>query len=194
MAGLGAQLDLNLFGKYSANEGQYTTTGHFGVLGYEVGDLPTHGFSTYDANFESDIKKLPASISLLADAGIRYQLKGTWGLYFGLYANYGLTNLSDKNSSTPLLNLDMKNPSQTVYNGTFASNEVDALHLFRAGVKLTIDWGWYDVYHEIPPAENEYDGRILESEDDDEESEIENTETDEGTEGETSTESDMNGE
>ncbi|MBO4607721.1 MAG: hypothetical protein J5682_07465 [Prevotella sp.] len=154
LVGAGAQLDLSLYGKYTANEGQYTTTGHFGVLGYDVSDLPMHGFSTYEANFEKEIKKLPASISLLADVGIRYQLKNTWGVYMGLYASYGLTNMANKNT-VPLLNLDIKNAGQTVYNGTFASNEVDALHLFRAGVRLSIDLGWLDVYYDLNSIEKE---------------------------------------
>lgn len=180
MAGLGAQLDLNLVGKYTANEGQYTTSGYFDVLGYEVTNLPTHGFSAYDANFESDLQKLPASISLLADAGIRYQLKGTWGLYVGVYACYGLNNLVDKHSTLPLLSLDMRNSSQTVYNGTFASNEVDALHLFRAGVKLTIDWGWMEIIHDIPSIEQD---DVEEDMDDENDEETEEQIIDEGTEG-----------
>ncbi len=143
MAGLGLQMDLNTYGKYTAHEGKYTTTGYFKVLGYEVGELPTHGFDTKDADFESAIDKLPINISCIADVGLHYALKGHWGLYVGLYASYGLTNVV-KRSAAPLLQLDASNAMQPVYNGTLASNEVNAAHLFRAGLKIGVDLGWID--------------------------------------------------
>lgn len=154
MAGLGVQIDLNTYGKYTAHEGRYTTTGYFKVLGYEVGELPTHGFDTKDAAFESAINKLPINISCLAEVGLHYALKDHWGLYVGLYANYGLTNVA-KSSADPLLRLDAANAMQPVYNGTLASNEVNSAHLFRAGLKIGIDLGWVDIV-ELP----EDDGNI----------------------------------
>ena len=182
MAGLGFQMDLNTYGKYTAHEGKYTTTGYFKVLGYEVGELPTHGFDTKDADFESAIDKLPINISCLADVGLHYALKGHWGLYVGLYASYGLTNTA-KRSAEPLLRLDVVNAMQPVYNGTLASNEVSTAHLFRAGLKIGIDLGWVDIV-ELPEDDGniDIDNHAEDSEDSGEQPEEEEEEDEESAE------------
>lgn len=180
MAGLGVQMDLNTYGKYTAHEGSYTTTGYFKVLGYEVGELPTHGFDTKEADFESKIDKLPINISCVADMGLHYTMKDSWGLYVGLYASYGLTNTA-KRSAEPLLRLDVTNAMQPVYNGTLASNEVNAAHLFRAGLKIGIDLGWTD-FVELPDNDGNYDVDTLDQESDgtDQQDEEDGEEEDEG--------------
>ena len=142
VAGLGASFDLPLNGKLKADDGSYTTTGYFPALGYSVGDLPSHGFGTYDADLEKDIDNLSLGVSAIADLGFRAALKNNWGLYFGLYCGYGITSMLKEKSADPLLRVDPSNPSQHEYSGSFASNQIDALHLLRAGVKIGIDLGW----------------------------------------------------
>lgn len=141
MVGVGAQADFNVSGTYRADEGTYTTTGHFHAIGHRVQDLPQHGFSTYDADFESDIDRLPVGVSLLADLGVRRALGHAWGLYLGLYGTYGLSNLAGE-STEPLVNIGSGDASQMDYNGTFGSSQVDALRLVGVGVKVGLDFGW----------------------------------------------------
>ena len=141
MVGVGAQADFNLGGTYRADEGTYTTTGHFHAIGHRVQDLPQHGFSTYDADFESDIDRLPVGVSLLADLGVRRALGHAWGLYLGLYGTYGLSNLAGE-STEPLVNIGSGDASQMDYNGTFGSSQVDVLRLVGVGVKVGLDFGW----------------------------------------------------
>ena len=141
MVGLGAQADFNVGGTYRADEGTYATTGHFHAIGHRVQDLPQHGFSTYDADFESDIDRLPMGVSLLADLGVRRALGPAWGLYLGLYGTYGLSNLAGE-SAAPLVNIGSGDASQMDYNGTFGSSQVDALRLVGVGVKVGLDFGW----------------------------------------------------
>lgn len=158
---IGFQLDIPVYGYYGATKGQYTTSGTFQALGsYLISDMPEHGFNTYDATFNSKIKNTALSLSLVADAGAQYALSDNWALYLGLYAGYGLTDMMGRNSAEPLLLLNAVDPSKLDYNGTFASNEVNSLHLFRLGVKVGIDFGWfalagkmqYDQPPYIPPA------------------------------------------
>lgn len=141
MVGVGAQADFNVGGTYRADEGTYVTTGYFHSIGHRVQDLPQHGFSTYDADFESDIDRLPVGVSLLADLGVRRALGHAWGLYLGLYGTYGLSNLAGE-SSEPLVNIGSGDASQMDYNGTFGSSQVDVLRLVGVGVKVGLDFGW----------------------------------------------------
>ena len=140
--GLGASLDMPLKVRYSATEGSYSTTGYFPALGYSVSDLPDHGFRSYDADFESDLKINKLGISVLADLGFRFALGRHWGLYLGVYGSYGLTNLLDSVSTSPVLAISEADASQLDYKGTLASNEIDALRLLNVGLKLGIDFGW----------------------------------------------------
>ena len=142
VAGLGAQLELPLHGRYTADEGTYATTGYFPAIGHTVENLPQHGFGTYNADTEADIEGLKPAVSLVADLGVRLPLGDRWSLYVGAYGTFGLTNMLDGASSDPLLVLDPADPSQALYNGTFASAEVDGMRLLRAGVKVAIDFGW----------------------------------------------------
>lgn len=141
IAGLGARVDFNIHGKYTKDEGDYVTTGYFPAIGHTVENLPLHGFSTYEADFESAIEKAPVQVSLIADLGARRDLGDGWGFYLGLYAGYGLTNMV-KESSAPLLTLHPSNAMEIDYNGTFASNQTQSVHLLCAGVKIGVDLGW----------------------------------------------------
>ena len=142
VAGLGAQLELPLHGRYTADEGTYATSGYFPAIGHTVENLPQHGFGSYNADTEADIEGLKPAVSLVADLGVRLPLGDRWGLYVGAYGSLGLTNMLDGTSTDPLLVLDPADPSQALYNGTFASAEVDGMRLLRAGVKVAIDFGW----------------------------------------------------
>ena len=82
------------------------------------------------------------AISVIADLGMHLDLNANWGLYFGIYGGYGITNSIKEQKADPLVLVNNTDPSQLNYNGTFSSNEVSAMHLLRAGVKVGIDLGW----------------------------------------------------
>ena len=143
IGGLGVQLDLPVSGSYGAGEGRYSTSGTFQALGsYVVSDMPEHGFSTYDATHDAKMDNLATVVSLIADLGVRYALNGSWGLYFGLYGSYGLTDMLGEQRDNALLTLNPADASKIDYNGTYASNEITSLHLLRAGVRVGVDFGW----------------------------------------------------
>ncbi|MBP5189885.1 MAG: OmpA family protein [Bacteroidales bacterium] len=139
LAGLGASFDIPFGGKYRADDGSYTTSGYFPALGYNVYNLPSHGFGTTDADMKADINGLKLGVSVIADLGFRLALKNNWGLYFGVYCGYSLNNMAEE-SDKPLVQI--ADDATHTYNGTFASTQIDGLHLLRAGVKLGIDLGW----------------------------------------------------
>ena len=144
LGGLGLQLDLPLSGGYSASEGQYKTTGDFPALGeYSVSDMPEHGFGTYDAAFDAKIDNLSKTVvSILADAGAHMDLGSNWGLYLGLYCTFGVSDMLGEQRDNNLLTINTTDPSKLDYYGTYGSNEINSLHLLRAGIQVGIDFGW----------------------------------------------------
>lgn len=140
LLGLGTSVDLPTKGRYFAEEGTCTTMGYFPATGHTVRNQPQHGFGDFDADSERKIKGLNVGMSLLADIGMRMALDNKMGLYVGLYAIYGLTDIVDVNSTQPLVTLNTNDASRIVYNGTFASKESDAMHLFCVGLKVGIEW------------------------------------------------------
>ncbi|MBP5515331.1 MAG: OmpA family protein [Bacteroidales bacterium] len=139
IAGLGVAADLPLGGKYTAKEGTFTTGGYFPSIGHVVTDMPSHGFDTYEDDFDSKIEGLKVGVSVLADLGYRLSLKNNWGLYLGVYGGYSLNSM-DAGGENGLV--DIASDGSMTYNGTFASNQISALHLLRIGFKVGLDLGW----------------------------------------------------
>ena len=146
IGGVGLALDLPLYGQYLAKGGSYSTTGVFPALGnYTIENMPEHGFSTYtttqDAKWNNRAK---VGGSVIADLGFRVAMNDNWGMYFGLYAGYGFTNLLGGARTEEMIMVNAADPSKIDYRGTFDSNETGKANLIRAGVKIAIDFGWGD--------------------------------------------------
>ncbi len=144
--GAGLQLDLPIYGNYIAKGGSYTTTGVFPELGpHVISDMPEHGFSTYNTAQNAKINNLAkVGGSVIADLGGRVALSKNWGLYIGVYAGYGFTNLLAGAKTETVVAINPTNPSQINYNGTFDSGATNKVNLIRAGLKIAVDCGWYD--------------------------------------------------
>ena len=148
IAGVGLSLDLPLYGNYIAKSGSYSTTGVFPALGsYAFSDMPEHGFSTYTTTQGAKWNnRAKVGGSVIADLGFRVAMNDNWGMYFGLYAGYGFTNLlgTAKTEEMVMINDQMVNDQMVnvLYRGTFDSNEASKANLIRAGVKIAIDFGW----------------------------------------------------
>ena len=140
VGGVGVQFEMPLGGKYSAGGGSFTTSGVFPALGtYEVGDMPEHGFATYEEIDETPIGGLKTGIGVVADLGVRLALGSGGGLYIGLYGNYGLNNMLGDREGGPLLTLNSRDATRIDYHGTFASDPGAALRLLTVGVKVGLD-------------------------------------------------------
>ena len=142
IGGVGLSLDFPLHGTYSPLGGTYATTGVFPKLGsYTVSNLPEHGFDTYTTTQGGKITNLAkVGASAIADLGFRSAFNDNWGMYMGVYAGYGFTNLLAEAKTTPMVIINEK--QQIDYSGTFASDETSKANLLRLGVKVAIDFGW----------------------------------------------------
>ena len=142
IGGVGLSIDFPVHGAYSPVKGTYATTGVFPKLGnYTISNLPEHGFDTYtttEGGKMSNIAKVGGSV--IADLGFRVALNDNWGMYMGVYAGYGFTNLLTEAKSNPMVIINEQ--QQIDYSGTFASDETGKANLLRCGVKIAIDFGW----------------------------------------------------
>ena len=144
LIGLGAQLDFPMKGSYTADEGNYEVSGYFPSTGVTYTNLPAQGFDTYKADESGDVELKKFGVSIIADLGLNYALTNNWGLYFGIYGGYGLTNLIDK-ADKPMIdapNGAMGTPVVNSYNGVLNSNQVDKAHLLNLGLKVGVNLGW----------------------------------------------------
>ena len=146
MAGVGLSLDFPIHGAYTAKGGSYSTTGVFPALGdYVVSDMPEHGFSTYTTAQGAKINnRAKVGCSLIADLGFRIALSNRCGMYLGVYAGYGVTNLLAEPKTAEMIMINATNPAIIDYRGTFDSNETGKANLLRCGAKIAIDLGWDD--------------------------------------------------
>ena len=142
IGGVGLSLDFPLHGTYSPQGGTYATTGVFPKLGsYTVSNLPEHGFDTYTTTQGGKITNLAkVGASAIADLGFRVALNDNWGMYMGVYAGYGFTNLLAEAKTNPMVIINGQ--QQIDYSGTFASDETAKANLLRCGVKIAFDFGW----------------------------------------------------
>ena len=155
IGGVGLALDLPLYGKYLAKGGSYSTTGVFPALGnYAIENMPEHGFSTYTTTQGAKWNnRAKVGGSVIADLGFRVAMNDNWGMYFGLYAGYGFTNLLGGAKTEEMIMINAADPSKIDYRGTFDSNEASKANLIRAGVKIAIDFGWGDNKSKVEEAE-----------------------------------------
>ena len=144
IGGVGLSVDFPVHGAYYAKGGNYKTSGMFPSLGnYAVENMPEHGFSTYyttqDAKFNNRAK---VGASVIGDLGVRVALNDNWGMYFGIYAGYGFTNLLAEAKADEMIMVNPTNSAQIDYRGTFDSNQAAKANLLKCGVKIAIDFGW----------------------------------------------------
>ncbi len=112
------------------------------LMGNEVLNTTFEGNTTTQGGKIGNLAKVGASV--IGDLGCRVALNDNWGMYFGLYVGYGLTNMLAQAKTDPLVMINAK--QQIEYSGTFASCETAKVNLLRCGLKIAIDLGW--------PAEN----------------------------------------
>ena len=141
--GLGATLDMPVYGKYRTVSGQYTRTAYMDRTHVTYGDdMNGHLLGAFDAGKEEgelQLKKL--YVGLLADLGFVFNLSEGSGLYIGAYGNYSPSNISTTTGSNdPLFNY---NVAQGLYNypGVFASDRTDKVNPLEIGIKIGLRFG-----------------------------------------------------
>jgi len=130
LASVGANISMPLSETFKTNSGEIQTTGNYPQWHLELTDIPAEGFTTSTQSYYGKFSFKPVYMGII-DAGMLYKLSEKLDLYVGGYANYGLNN-----ALTP----DTKYIYQKggVYNGLFASEQVNAVKPISVGLKVGI--------------------------------------------------------
>ena len=130
LTGIGGKFTFPFYYKYEVMDGEIETRGYYADRNVEIFDLPHHGFGVDDSRYESSNDKLPG-FAVYLDLGFNHWLNDRVAIYWGIYANYGITDLI-KSHEKALYNINAD------YTGVHASNQVDKASLLAAGLKVGV--------------------------------------------------------
>lgn len=165
LLGFGGKIEMPLSSKYET-EGEFETRKYYPIYNVEYytgkQDMSHHGCYTYAGEETGSVTQNKIGAAAFVDLGLACQLNQRLELRFGLYANYGLTNLIASNKKHMV---SVETPSTHVYQGVLASNQVDKANTFSAGFKIGLAWHWggdAPEIEDIPTPENIPDSTIEE--------------------------------
>lgn len=125
------------------SEGNFTTNGYFPHLNVTYEDLPDYGFVT-NQPFPGDKTDLQLKTAFMASAelGIKWRLGNTTILYTGVYVDYGLNNLLNKETTANenLVVYHSDTPAQFTYN-TATNLYAKQMAPLAGGVTLRLSFG-----------------------------------------------------
>ncbi|MDR2474432.1 MAG: OmpA family protein [Bacteroidales bacterium] len=160
-AGAGLKLGIPVSEAEYAFDGKLETQG--AVINSVTGtrdlltDMPNHGFSVYGASKGKFSSRLNVVAAL--EAGLKFKFNKKWGLYAGLFADFGLNDIVDNGDDVRkaknYLDYNYDDPSSPVINTIFLSNYgrveeggaeqekrfVDRVHTFAFGLKVAVTLG-----------------------------------------------------
>ncbi|GHT14618.1 hypothetical protein AGMMS4956_12770 [Bacteroidia bacterium] len=155
----GGKLSLPITASYSSTAQELISWGYYPPAALELRDPEFRAFGTFtDVQSSGKLNFSTAAFVPSVEVGIKWYLNTKCALYTGIYADYGLTNLSK--SSSPMVeyakvinyadNSNM-NPINSVLVATH--NNADMAHKvvpFAAGIKLSLAFGNYKYKQPTP--------------------------------------------
>lgn len=133
LVGLGGKFTFPFIYKYEVTDGEIETRGYYADKNVEIFNLPHHGFGIDDTRYTGSNKKIPGC-NIYLDLGFNHWLNDRVAIYWGIYANYGVTDLI-KSHDKPLYK---SYNTSTEYSGVHASNQVNKAALLSAGLKVGV--------------------------------------------------------
>jgi outer membrane protein OmpA-like peptidoglycan-associated protein len=135
MAGIGGKFCFPFYYRYEVTDGEIETKGFYPFKNVLLEDIPHHGFGLDDTKYSGTNDRKPA-FAVYLDLGLNHWIKDNLAIYWGVYCNYGLTDLI-KSHKQALYDKDAN------YAGVHNSNQVDKVRLLAIGAKVgvTIPFG-----------------------------------------------------
>ncbi|MEE3483589.1 MAG: OmpA family protein [Bacteroidales bacterium] len=135
MAGIGGKFCFPFYYRYEVTDGEIETKGFYPFKNVLFENIPHHGFGFDDTKYSGSNDRKPA-FAIYLDLGLNHWIKDNLAIYWGLYCNYGLTDLI-KSHKQALYDKDAN------YAGVHNSNQVDKVRLLAVGAKIgvTIPFG-----------------------------------------------------
>jgi OOP family OmpA-OmpF porin len=120
---------------------QMSVSGYYPDFNLDVSNLPQHGFGTIDGWKVSTTTKLKPAAALSAATGLSFSLSTGTRLYTGLYFDYGLTDLKDKNGTMPLITYSSTSLNGVQANSVLNTQNVGKVILFSFGLQVRLSFG-----------------------------------------------------
>jgi len=141
-AAIGVKAGIPVSGK-SKQQGNFTTSGYYPNLNVTYEDLPEYGFVTNQPFPDNKTNlSLKTAFMAAAEVGMRWRLNETTTLYSGVYIDYGLNDILDKEpaNNTNLVVYQSNTPAQFAYN-TAVNSYAKQIAPLAGGITLRLAFG-----------------------------------------------------
>jgi OOP family OmpA-OmpF porin len=122
---------------------QLSLSGYYSDFNLGVSNLPQHGFGTLNGWKGSATSELKPAAALSAATGLSFSLSPGARLYTGLYIDYGLTDLKDKNGTMPLVTYSSTGINGVRANGVVNMQSAGQVALLSFGLQVRLSFGSY---------------------------------------------------
>jgi OOP family OmpA-OmpF porin len=120
---------------------QLSLSGYYPDFNLNVSTLPQHGFGTLNDWKGSTTSKLKPAAALSAATGLSFRLSPGARLYTGLYVDYGLTDLKDKNGTMPLVTYSSAGINGVQANSVANMQNAGQVVLLSFGLQVRLSFG-----------------------------------------------------
>jgi hypothetical protein len=132
-------------GSYTAKADGLVTTGYLPNRQETLSDMPEIGFVNITNTAWNGNLDFGFNVSLTAETGLRWALTDYWGVYAGVFVDYGLMDISPvKTDYGGIVNRQETRPSAFVYNSVLTAQNpsgegyVKKINLLSIGLKVRI--------------------------------------------------------
>jgi OmpA-OmpF porin, OOP family len=116
-------------------------SGYYPDFNVDVSNLPQHGFGTVDNWKANATTKMKPAATLSAATGLSFNLSPGTRLYTGIYIDYGITDLKEKNDSMPLATYSSKGISGAQVSSLLNTPNSGLVGLLSFGVQVRLSFG-----------------------------------------------------
>jgi OOP family OmpA-OmpF porin len=120
---------------------QLSLSGYYPDYNLDVSNLPQHGFGTLNGWKGSATTDLKPAAALCAATGLSFSLSPGARLYTGLYVDYGLTDLKEKNGTMPLMTYSPTGINGVQANGVLNMQNAGQVTLLSFGLQVRLSFG-----------------------------------------------------
>lgn len=126
---------------------QLSISGYYPDFNIAVSNLPQHGFGTINSWKSSTTSNLKPAAALSAATGVVFRISPTMRLYTGLYVDFGLTDLRQKNDSTPFVTYSSNGLNGVQLNGVLNIKDASQAALLSFGLQVRLSFGSVEAMH-----------------------------------------------
>jgi hypothetical protein len=133
----GVKIGFAVSGSYETKMENLTTSGYYPQYNVELFGPTFAGFASTD-NVTANKQDLNTKTSYAAtfETGLKQKVGDRSSVYIGLYLDYGLNDIMDKNNNKNLVHYNPEIPVQLHYNSTLSTPYTNDVRLVSYGLKL----------------------------------------------------------